>query len=68
MDFFAGSGTTGQAVLELNKKDNGKREFICCTNNEITGTTPNGIANDATAERLRRIMTGKTSKNKNDFK
>jgi len=28
LDFFAGSGTTGQAVLELNKKDNGNRSFI----------------------------------------
>lgn len=29
LDFFAGSGTTGQAVLELNKEDNGNRQFIC---------------------------------------
>jgi adenine-specific DNA-methyltransferase len=28
LDFFAGSGTTGQAVMELNKKDNGNRRFI----------------------------------------
>lgn len=35
LDFFAGSGTTGQAVLELNKEDNGNRTFIICTNNEI---------------------------------
>lgn len=35
LDFFAGSGTTGQAVLELNKEDNGNRKFILCTNNEI---------------------------------
>lgn len=28
LDFFGGSGTTGQAVLELNKKDNGNRKFI----------------------------------------
>lgn len=34
LDFFAGSGTTGQAVLELNKKDGGSRQFILCTNNE----------------------------------
>ena len=36
LDFFAGSGTTGQAVMELNKLDNGKRKFILCTNNEIS--------------------------------
>src|SRR5690606_18119973 len=34
LDFFAGSGTTGQAVLELNKEDNGKRQFILCSNKE----------------------------------
>ena len=28
LDFFAGSGTTGHAVLELNKQDSGKRQFI----------------------------------------
>ncbi|KJH40356.1 hypothetical protein DICVIV_13697, partial [Dictyocaulus viviparus] len=28
VDFFAGSGTTGQAVLELNREDGGKRQFI----------------------------------------
>ena len=35
LDFFAGSGTTGQAVLELNQEDGGNRNFILCTNNEI---------------------------------
>lgn len=35
LDFFAGSGTTGHAVLELNKEDGGHRQFILCTNNEI---------------------------------
>ena len=35
LDFFAGSGTTGQAVLELNAEDGGNRHFILCTNNEI---------------------------------
>lgn len=34
LDFFAGSGTTGQAVLDLNKQDGGNRRFILCTNNE----------------------------------
>ena len=28
LDFFAGSGTTGQAVIELNKLDDGNRKFI----------------------------------------
>jgi adenine-specific DNA-methyltransferase len=30
LDFFAGSGTTAHAVLELNKEDNGNRQFILC--------------------------------------
>lgn len=34
MDFFAGSGTTGQAVLELNAEDGGNRKFILITNSE----------------------------------
>ncbi|MDD4110681.1 MAG: site-specific DNA-methyltransferase, partial [Clostridia bacterium] len=34
LDFFAGSGTTGEAVLQLNNEDSGQRRFILCTNNE----------------------------------
>ena len=34
MDFFAGSGTTGHATLELNHEDGGNRRFILITNNE----------------------------------
>ncbi len=34
LDFFAGSGSTGQAVLEANIADRGNRQFILCTNNE----------------------------------
>ena len=58
LDFYAGSGTTGHAVLELNKKDGGNRQFILCTNNEPTEINPNGIAYDVTSKRLKRIMTG----------
>lgn len=58
LDFFAGSGTTGQAVLELNKEDGGSREFILVQNNEKTDKNPNGIAYDVTAKRLKRVMTG----------
>ena len=58
LDFFAGSGTTAHAVLELNKKDGGNRQFILCTNNETTEINPNGIAYDVTSKRLKRIMTG----------
>lgn len=30
LDFFAGSGTTGQAIMQLNAEDGGKRKFILC--------------------------------------
>lgn len=67
LDFFAGSGTTGQAVLELNKADDGNREFILCTNNEVTYSNPNGIAYDVTSKRLKRIMTGSCYNGTKDF-
>ncbi len=68
LDFFAGSGTTGQAVLELNKQDGGKRQFILATANEITNTTPNGIVNDVTGKRLKRVMMGECYDGTKDFK
>lgn len=34
MDFFAGSGTAGQACMELNREDGGNRKFILVTNDE----------------------------------
>lgn len=58
LDFFAGSGTTGHAVMQLNKEDGGNRTFILCTNNEITDLNLNGIATDVTSKRLKRIMSG----------
>lgn len=44
LDFFAGSGTTAQAVLEQNKFDGGNRKFILCTNNEIPQNTAKEFA------------------------
>ncbi|MBU7544758.1 site-specific DNA-methyltransferase [Weissella cibaria] len=52
LDFFAGSGTTAQAVLELNEEDGQNRRFIVATNNE------NGIAEKVTYERIKRVSTG----------
>lgn len=52
LDFFAGSGTTGQAVLELNKEDDKNRQFILCTNNE------NNICKETTYRRLKNIIEG----------
>ena len=53
LDFFAGSGTTGHAVLKLNAEDGGHRRFILCTNNE------NNICRDITYQRLKTVITGK---------
>lgn len=50
LDFFAGSGTTGQAVLERNKQDKGSRQFILCTNNQ------NNICREITYERIHRAI------------
>jgi len=61
LDFFAGSGTTGQAVLELNRDDNGKRKFILCQNNE------NNICMSVTYERLKRIIKGYTNMKNGKF-
>ncbi len=57
LDFFAGSGTTGQAVMELNQEDGGNRKFILVTNNE------NDIAKKTTCERIYRVIKGHGSNN-----
>lgn len=36
VDFFAGSGTTGHAVMRLNQQDSGRRQFVLVTNNELS--------------------------------
>lgn len=52
LDFFAGSGTTGHAVLRLNKEDGGNRKFILCTNNE------NNICTEVTYPRIKKVIEG----------
>lgn len=52
LDFFAGSGTTAEAVLKLNKQDGGNRKFILCTNNE------NNICEEITYQRIKNVITG----------
>ncbi len=52
LDFFAGSGTTGQAVLELNSEDGGNRRFIMCTNNEAN------ICENITYPRIKTVISG----------
>lgn len=50
LDFFAGSGTTGEATMLLNRATEGNRQFILCTNNE------NNICREVTYERIRRVI------------
>lgn len=80
LDFFAGSGTTGHAVMELNRQDGGNRQYICVqlpeNLDQALQTNPNSqtiknqielcernkrphFLSEITADRLRRIMTGK---------
>ena len=50
LDSFAGSGTTAQAVLNLNKQDGGNRKFICIEMEDYAETI--------TAERVKRVIKG----------
>jgi len=52
LDYFAGSGTTGHAVMLLNKEDEGNRKFILCTNNE------NNIAIEVCYPRIKKVIEG----------
>lgn len=62
LDFFAGSGTTGHAVLELNKKDGGDRRFILINEKKDVNIGRN-ISKKIAYERLYRIIEGKGTKN-----
>lgn len=59
LDFFAGSGSTGHAVLDLNHENKDNRKFILCTNNE------NNICTDVCYPRIKKVIEGyKNSKGK----
>lgn len=72
LDFFAGSGTTAQAVMQLNYLDNGYRNFILCTNNELNSAEKEledqglsaeqiqkyGICQKITYPRIKKIISG----------
>ena len=65
LDFFAGSGTTGQVVMELNAEDEdgGHRRFILCSSTEATDKEPGkNLCRDVCAERMRRVMLGYADK------
>jgi len=56
LDFFAGSGTTAQAVLDLNKQDGGNRKFILVQLPEPTERKDYPTIADITKERVRRVI------------
>ncbi len=56
VDFFPGSGTTAQAVLELNKQDGGDRKFILVQLPEPTERKDFPTISDITRERVRRVI------------
>ena len=62
LDFFGGSGTTAQAVIELNRTDGGDRRFILIQLPEITGTDSPAYQSgfkkisDITIERAKRVI------------
>jgi adenine-specific DNA-methyltransferase len=56
LDFFAGSGTTAQAVLELNLEDGGNRKFILVQLPEPTGRDDFPTIAEITKERVRRVI------------
>jgi len=53
VDFFVGTGTTMQSVLQLNKEDGGHRKCIACTDNE------GNICSDITYPRIKTVISGK---------
>ena len=59
VDFFAGSGSTGHAVLSLNAEDQGRRRFVLCSSTEATPKEPEkNLCRDVCAERMRRVIQG----------
>lgn len=57
LDFYAGSGTTGHAVLQQNAEDGGTRRFIMVSSKEATDLTPEkNLCRDICAERMRVVI------------
>jgi adenine-specific DNA-methyltransferase len=56
LDFFAGSGSTAQAVIELNKEENSTRKFILIQLPEKTGRADYPTISEITKERVRRVI------------
>lgn len=59
LDFFAGSGTTGHAVMELNDEDGGDRRFVLVSSTEATAKEPQkNVCRDIGAKRLAAAVNG----------
>jgi adenine-specific DNA-methyltransferase len=56
LDFFAGSGTAAQAIIDLNRADSGSRKFILVQLPEPTGGDDFKTIADITKERVRRVI------------
>ena len=67
LDFFAGTGTTLQAVVELNEKDDGVRKCILVSNNEVVNGTLNKICEEVTYKRTSSIIKGYTKPSGEDI-
>lgn len=68
LDFFAGSGTTGHAVLALNALDGGNRKFILCSSTEATDKEPTkNLCRDVCAERIKRVIQSDAAFANNSF-
>ena len=61
LDFFAGSGSTGHAVIAQNQDDEGTRHFVLCTNNQ------NEICREKTYKRLQNVICGYTNERGKSF-
>lgn len=69
LDFFAGSGTTGHAVLSLNDEDGGDRSFILVSTTEANEDEPSkNVCRDITQRRLRAAIEGYSYRTKTGSK
>ena len=63
LDFFAGSGTTAQAVLQLNQEDQGNRRFILVSSTEAPPNDPENknLCRDVCRVRVQRVIEGRNT-------
>ena len=65
LDFFSGSGTTAQAVMELNREDDGNRKFLMIQLPEPTGRSDLPTVAEIGKERIRRVIAHMKREDKN---